>query len=152
MSRLFDKLVSFYEKLGWPMQPVPNNTILAVLYRGDNAQWDFIASSDEDNQIITLFARFPEACPPEKYPTLSEFLEKANFGMAHGAWVMDRQDGEIRYRVGVDVSKLEINDAFLESLTVYTNLTMDYYLEAILAILHQGLSAQQAYNLVFSEA
>lgn len=151
MSQLFDRLVSFYEKLGWPMAQVPNNTILSVWYRGDNYQWDFIASSDESNKIITMFARVPEVCPPEKFNTMSEFLEKANFGMTHGAWVMDRRDGEIRYRVGVDVGKIEINDAFLESITLYTNVTMNYYLEAILSIIKEEFSAQQAFSIVFPD-
>lgn len=151
MSQLFDRLLSFYEKLGWPMQQVPNNTILSVWYRGDNAQWDFIASSDESNKIITMFARVPEVCPSEKFSTMSEFLEKANFGMTHGAWVMDRRDGEIRYRVGVDVGKIEINDDFLEALTLYTNFTMNYYLEALFAIIKEGASAQEAFSIVFPE-
>lgn len=151
MSKLFNKLVKFYEKIGWPMKQVPNNTILAVWYRGDTAQWDFIASSDESNKIITMFARVPEVCPGEKFSTMSEFLEKANFGMTHGAWVMDRRDGEIRYRVGVDVSKIEINDDFLEGITLYTNLTMNNYLQAIFAIIKEGFSAQQAFNIVFPE-
>ena len=133
------------------MEQVPNNTILSVWYRGDTAQWDFIASSDESNKIITMFARVPEVCPPEKFSTMSEFLEKANFGMTHGAWVMDRRDGEIRYRVGVDVSKIEINDDFLEGITLYTNLTMNYYLQAIFAIIKEGVSAQQAFKIVFPE-
>ncbi len=151
MSQLFDRLVSFYEKFGWPMQQVPNETIVSVQYCGDNGQWDFIASSDESNKIITMFARVPATCPPEKFNPMSEFLERANFGMTHGAWVMDRKDGEIRYRVGVDVGQIEINDNLLESLTLYTNLTMNYYLEAIFAIIKEGASAQQAFNIVFPE-
>lgn len=151
MSQLFDRLVSFYDKFGWPMQQIPNQTILSVQYRGDNGQWDFIASSDESNKIITMFARVPATCPSEKFNTMSEFLERANFGMTHGAWVMDRQDGEIRYRVGVDVGQIEINDNFLESLTLYTNLTLNYYLEAIFAIIKEGASAEQAFNIVFPE-
>ena len=62
---------------------------------------------------------------------------------------MDRNDGEIRYRVGVDVGKLEINDAFLEDLSLYTNLTMDYYVEAILSIIKDNISVQDAFNMVF---
>ena len=151
MTLLFDKLARFYEKSGWEMKPVPGETILSIWYRGEKAEWDFIASSDEENKIITLFARAPKSCTPDKINVMSEFLERANFGMTHGAWVMDRNDGEIRYRVGVDVGKLEINDAFLEDLSLYTNLTMDYYVEAILSIIKDNISAQDAFNMVFPE-
>lgn len=151
MGLIFNRLVSFYENYGWSMQQVPNNTILSIRYGGDIAQWDFIATSNEDNKIITMFARVPKACPSEVFATMSEFLERANFGMTHGAWVMDRRDGEIRYRVGVDVGKLEISDAFLEDMTLYTNLTLNYYLEAILSIIEEGASAQEAFQMVFPE-
>ncbi|MEH2395776.1 MAG: hypothetical protein V7K21_30430 [Nostoc sp.] len=148
---MFDRLVGFYKRYGWPMEQVPDNTILTIRYSGDIALWDFIASSDEPTQTITMFARVPEVCPPELFKTMSEFLERANFGMTYGAWVMDRRDGEIRYRVGADVGNLAINDEFLESLTLYTNLTMNHYLKAIFAILKEGASAQATFNLVFSD-
>lgn len=151
MSQLFDKLISFYNQIGWLMKQVPNETIISVQYLGDNGQWDFIASTDESNKIITMFARVPYACPRKKFNTVSEFLERANFGMTHGAWVMDRKDGEIRYRVGVDVSYTEINDKLLQSLTFYTNYTMNYYLKAIFAILKEDISAKEAFNIVFPE-
>jgi hypothetical protein len=152
MDNQFDLLVRFYEEImGWPMDIDRNNQILSIRYQGDTAQWVFVASSDSNSETITVFARVPETCPSHCFNTMSEFLERSNFGMTHGAWVMDRNDGEIRYRVGVDVGKLEINDAFLESMTLYTNLTMGYYLEAILSIIKNGISAQEAFNMVFPE-
>ena len=117
---LFSQLVDFYQDIGFPMTHAEGTTILSARYQGKNALWTFIASSDEDNRILIMFARAPEPCPPERMAEMSAFLERSNFGMTHGAWVMDRDDGEIRFRVGVDLQHLQLYDDYIRSLTLYT--------------------------------
>ncbi|MEM7762054.1 MAG: hypothetical protein AAF298_28650 [Cyanobacteria bacterium P01_A01_bin.40] len=146
---LFDKLVAYYQSIAWQMVRVPNETIISTTYQGKNGSWVFVATSDEPHGIIVLFARYPETCPAEKYTVVSEFLERANFGMTHGAWVMDRHDGEIRYRVGVDMGNMELTDEYIQSLTTYTNMTMEYYLPGLEAVINQDLDVQKAWKLIF---
>ncbi|MEM6611761.1 MAG: hypothetical protein AAF652_05800 [Cyanobacteria bacterium P01_C01_bin.72] len=147
---LFDKLVSYYQSIAWQMVRVPNETIISTTYQGKNSSWVFVATSDEPRGIIVLFARYPETCSAEKYSVVSEFLERANFGMTHGAWVMDRHDGEIRYRVGVDMENMKLTNEYIQSLTTYTNMTMEYYLPGIQAILSKNFSPQQAWQMIFA--
>lgn len=152
MAILFNTMVAFYEKMGWPMAQIAGETILSTTYGGTVAQWVFVASVDEPNGIITMFARTPEPCPPEHFTIMSEFLERANFGMTHGAWVMDRSDGEIRFRVGVDMNGLPLTDEYLRNLTLYTNLTMERYWPGLKAIIHEGAAAATALARVFPDA
>ena len=149
MSTLFDQMVSFYERSSWPMAQVPHNTILSTTYQGENGQWIFVASVDDNTGVITMFSRAPLSCPPDLFNTMSEFLERANFGMTHGAWVMDRNDGEIRYRVGVDMEGMILTDEYLRNLTLYTNFTMDSYLPSLKAIVEAGASAKTAFEMMF---
>lgn len=151
MSKLFNQLVAFYKSINWPMEQIPDNTILSITYAGKNGQWVFVASTDEPNGIVVMFARAPMSCPPEKYTVMSEFLERANFGMTHGAWVMDRRDGEIRYRLGVDMNGLGLTFDYLRDMTLYTNMTIDQYLPGLHAIIENGVSAQEAFTLVFPD-
>jgi hypothetical protein len=94
-----------------------------------------------------MFARLPHICPPEKYAELSVFIEKVNFGMSHGAWVMDREDGEVRFRVGVDIGAMELTFEYTRSLTLYTNMTMEYYLSGIRSIIMEDKNAQEAFDI-----
>ncbi len=151
MNKLFKQMAAFYESINWPMEQIPDNTILSITYAGKIEQWVFVASTDEDNGIVVMFARAPMSCPPEKYAVMSEFLERANFGMTHGAWVMDRRDGEIRYRLGVDMNGLGLTHDYLRDMTLYTNMTMDQYLPGLHAIIDSGASAQEAFTLVFPD-
>lgn len=146
---LFDKLVTFYESVSWEMVQVEDEPILSINYNGDNGQWVFVATSADETGILVMFARYPDICPPEKHADLSEFMERANFAMTHGAWVIDRRDGEIRFRVGVDLGHMELTDIYIRNLTLYTNMTMDRYLPGLNAILEHSKSAQDAYAIVF---
>ena len=146
---LFSQLVDFYQDIGFPMTHAEGTTILSARYQGKNALWTFIASSDEDNRILIMFARAPEPCPPERMAEMSAFLERSNFGMTHGAWVMDRDDGEIRFRVGVDLQHLQLYDDYIRSLTLYTNGTMDHYVNGLQAIIKDQKSAKEAFRMVF---
>jgi hypothetical protein len=152
MDNQFDLLLKFYEEvMGWPMDIDRTNNLMSIRYQGNQAQWVFVASNDVRSETITFFARFPEVCPSHCFNAMSEFLERSNFGMTHGAWVMDRQDGEIRYRVGMDVGSTEINDDLLRSLTTYTNMTIDYYFEGLMGIIKNNLSVEEAFSIVFPE-
>jgi|AntRauTorckE5430_2_1112549.scaffolds.fasta_scaffold05062_2 hypothetical protein len=144
---LYNKLLEIYKDIGWEMEQNPNESILSVTYAGRNAEWTFVATTDELNNIIVMFARLPHICPPEKYAELSVFIEKVNFGMSHGAWVMDREDGEVRFRVGVDIGAMELTFEYTRSLTLYTNMTMEYYLSGIRSIIMEDKNAQEAFDI-----
>ena len=147
---LFDKLQQIYADIGWDMVQVPNENILSTTYGGKNRNWTFVVTTDEPNRVMAMFSRLPFSCPPERFDALSQFMEKANFGMSHGAWVMDRSDGEVRFRVGVDMGGVELNVAYVKQLTLYTNMTMEFYLPAMQAIVEDSKSVEEALDITFA--
>ncbi|MBT3219004.1 MAG: hypothetical protein HN348_07930 [Proteobacteria bacterium] len=150
MGKLFDQLVGFYEKAEWPMGQVPNEAIISTQYSGDNGQWVFVVSCDEELGTIVMFSRGPLECPPDKLGLLIEFFARVNFGMSVGAWVVDFSDGEIRFRVGLDAKVIDVSDAQLQRMTMYTVMTMDHYLPGLMALLNGEADVGQAYDLVFN--
>lgn len=146
---LFEKLVAFYETVEWPMVQVPNETILSTTYNGDNGQWVFVSSSDEAHEAIAMFSRAPDPCPPDRLPDVLRFFNRANFGMTIGAWAVDQADGEIRFRVGMDLHDIELTEDMLRRLTSYTVLTMDHYLPALQGLLQGVFTPDEAFAVAF---
>jgi hypothetical protein len=147
---LFNTLVDFYKSIPWDMAQIPNETVLHTRYKGNNEDlWDFVVASLEEENTVVMFARSPLPCPSEKFDEFSIFMQKANFTMNLGAWVMDRGDGEVRFRVGFDVGAYELTQLYLRKLTIYTNMTMETYLPGIRALIKDGKSAREAYGIVF---
>lgn len=143
MGQLFDELVAFFRKMGWPVNQVPDHPILSFTYEGGTGTWVFVASVAEETRIVTMFSRAPVACPPERMPAMCEFIVRANYGMTHGNFDMDHADGEIRYRTGVDLAGYAMNHDNLVAMARYNLASMDVYLPAIQAVI-QGTHTPEA--------
>jgi hypothetical protein len=133
---LFDVLVELYRDAGgWPVQIAEEDPILSIKYKLGDDEWVFVATVDDDDNIITIFSRVPENCPPARRAAMCEFLVRANYGMTHGAFDMDIEDGEIRYRVGTDLQDMVLTPKHLQSITNYNLATMATFLPAIRAVI-----------------
>lgn len=150
MESLFERMIAGYHSKTWQMSQLnTEDTILVTEYQGYHGQWMFFASTDEVNQLIIMFARTPESCPLEKRLIMSEFIDRANFRMTHGAWLLDHRDGEMRYRLGIDMGEMELTPQYLQDVSYYVNMTMDAYLPGIRAIIAGEADAIQACHMVF---
>ena len=147
-SMIFEKVSAIYANIGWEMTKVPDDNILSIIYGGQAENWTFVVTTDEANGLFVMFARAPFVCPADKMNELGLLLEKANFNITHGAWVMDRSDGEVRFRLGIDLGGIALTKAYIKNLTAYTNLTMEHYLPALRAIVDVGRSAVEAMEMV----
>ena len=64
MGQMFDELVAFFRKMGWPVQQLEGHPVLSLTYQGASGQWVFVATVSEETRIVTMFSRAPIACPP----------------------------------------------------------------------------------------
>lgn len=151
MNPLFDTLVAFYSTIDWPMSQVPGQTILSTTYSGQQQQWVFVASSDEAHQAIVMFSRAPLECPEDRIHEVLRLFNHANFAITMGAWVLDPGDGEIRFRVGIDVHDVPVTPELLRRLTLYTVMTMEHYLPGLQGLLSGELDAEEAWTRIFPE-
>lgn len=149
MGELFDTLKGFFDKAGWPTAIVEGEPILSLTYQGSNGQWVFIATVDEQHMVLTVFSRAPIACPPDRMAAMCELIVRANFGMSHGCFDMDHDDGELRYRTGTDLAGLSLTAGFLQAIVNYNLMTMNTYLPALQAVI-DGRQPAEALDEVMS--
>ncbi len=133
---MFEQLVSFYrDGAGWPVAVDEDNQILSVRYSHEGTEWVFVGTVDENTRIVTLFSRAPEACPADRRAAMCQQLIRLNWGMTHGAWDLDLDDGEVRYRVVSDLAGNELSPSLVQNLTNYNLATMATYLPIIRAVI-----------------
>lgn len=151
MTSLFDQLSALLRSGDWPMEQVPGQPILSVTYQAaDGEQWVLVAAADDDTRMLTLFARAPEACPPDRSAPVMEFFNRANFSMTHGAWAMDLADGEIRFRAGVDVSGRDLTGTELSAATNYVNAVMQASLAPLRSVLTGTATPAAAHEAIYT--
>ncbi|MFM2376364.1 MAG: hypothetical protein RLZZ165_1461 [Bacteroidota bacterium] len=146
---IFEQVTAHFAERKWPMQKMEGENILSCPYNGTHGTWAFVVTCDDD--VLVMFARAPRNCPPDYYDEVTAFMNRANFGMTHGAWVMDRTDGEIRFRVGADLGGLTPDSDFFQRMTLYTNFTMDKYLPGFTAVINDDATYEEAFAIVFPE-
>lgn len=147
---LFDQLVALFRHAGWPIEQVPGENIVSVTYRSGDDRWVFVAAANDDIRTITLFARAPEPCPPERMDDMLEFINRVNFALSLGAWVVDLADGEIRFRFGVDMVDRDLTGTELTAVVNYVNASMTAALPALRSLVADTVSPTAAVEMVFS--
>lgn len=81
---------------------------------------------DHERQVVVYARRGPDT-PSGVRPTMSEFVTRANRLLAVGSFDLDLDDGEVRFRVGVDVSDVELPPAIFAQMLRTVLGTMDAF-------------------------
>jgi hypothetical protein len=75
---------------------------------------------------------------------VAEFFARANYGMVVGNFELDMTDGELRYKVAVDVESLELTNTFFKNMAYTAVVTMDRYLPGIMKVLYSDIDPATA--------
>lgn len=120
MGQLFDEIVKFFEAEDWPVELQADALKLRTGYIGEQGRWRCYAVVDEEKAQVAFYSIYPEHALPERYAAVAEFLHRANFGLVLGNFEFDYDDGEIRFRTGMDVENVKVTLDLLVPL-VYAN-------------------------------
>ncbi len=133
--KLFDVMLSFFEEEEFSPQRVEDESILVMAVKGENAQWHCYAEAHEDFDRFRFFSILEAHAPPEKRPALAEFLTRANYDLPIGAFEMDFDEGQIRFRTSIDLTDVRLSHQILRNV-VYPNLLLvDLYYKGIMSVL-----------------
>jgi hypothetical protein len=141
---ILGKMLNFFTEDDWQFTKLQGEPILSMAFQGQNGEWICYAKAREEQQQFIFYSLCPTNAPEEKRLAVAEFLTRANYGMMNGNFELDFDDGEIRYKTGIDVEGDSLSFALIRNL-VYTNVTMmDEYLPGILSVINDDGSPQDA--------
>jgi len=78
----------------------------------------------------------------------SEAVQRANWGLPHGNFEFDVDDGELRFKTSAFVTAAAADIDTLETLLLANTATVDRYLPAFTAVIVQGANARDAIERV----
>ena len=135
MSAALDAVARFFVEDGWPHERLDDEpATLHTVCRGEGRAWNVYVQDREDDGVLLLYSVCPFAPDPDRRSAVAEVLTRANYGLTLGAFEMDFDDGEIRYRTGMVVDGAELTSAYVGSI-LYENVgAMSRYLEPIEAV------------------
>ena len=126
-------------------KPLPHDPrSLAIRFQGLQGEWLSVAVVREEAQEFVFYSVAPQSVPEERRAVIAEYLMRANYGLSIGSFEMDFDDGEVRFRTGLDVENDRLSSALLKSL-IYSNwVTMDRYLPGLQAVIDAQMSPSEA--------
>lgn len=126
-------------------QPMPQDAhSLAMRFQGLKGEWLSVAIVREEAHEFVFYSVAPQFAAEDRRVAVAEYLMRANYGLSIGNFEMDFDDGEVRFRTGIDVEGDRLSPALLKSL-IYSNwVTMDRYLPGLQAVIANQVSPAQA--------
>jgi len=157
---LLSALEDFLVDDGWPVADEDHGErAFAVPVEGESGRWICVAQVPPERDLVLFTSILPIFVPPDGRVRVAEFLTRANFGMLSGAFELDMDEGELRYRTsldftGADAAQLAAS-ALLRPLIrqmVYGNVVnVDRYFPGVMSVLYAGLSPTEAVARVEAE-
>jgi hypothetical protein len=118
--------------------------LVRLPYQGRAGQWNVIVKVDAAPAQLTVYSLLPLKAPEALRASTSEAVQRANWGLPHGNFEFDVDDGELRFKTSAFVTAAEGDVATLEALLLANTATVDRYLPAFTAVIVQGANAREA--------
>lgn len=134
-------------------QPLPHDPLsLAIRFEGLHGEWVSVATVREERQEFVFYSVLHQFVEEDARPRVAEYLMRANYGLVVGNFEMDFDDGEVRFRTGIDVEDDRLSEALTRAL-IYSNwVTMDRYLPGLQAVVRGEMAPNEAIEMAENSA
>jgi len=136
--RAFAILGQFLEEDGWHPQQVENRYVYTMHYSGQNGTVRCYAQVRVDLEQFMFYAVVPVKAQSETLSAVSEYLNRANFGMRIGNFELDYSDGEVRYKSSLDFEGQELSPTLIKHAIYPAVQTTDRYMPSLLSVIYGG--------------
>jgi hypothetical protein len=132
---LLTDLRALFRENGWPFSDVRGAPVLFSELSGTLGRWKFYAQVVEEQDLILLYSVCPFRVPEERRAEVSEFLTRANYGLAAGNFELDFADGEVRYKTALQRHVDGLDAATLKRAVRANGIAMETYLPGVGAVI-----------------
>lgn len=143
-SNIFETMTRFFDEASWKYIQVEGKAILQLACRGENGRWMCIAQAKDDLDRMLFFSVLETNVPENRRALVSEFLTRANYGLALGNFEMDFGDGEVRYKTSIDVAGGQLTTGMVATMVRVNLAMMDLYLPGIMSVIYGDTSPADA--------
>ncbi|MEL7039540.1 MAG: YbjN domain-containing protein [Cyanobacteria bacterium J06592_8] len=149
---MLQTMMDFFEEIDWAYDQLPDPPDTLMLYHEEPnvGGWTCYALARELQQQCLFYSECPIQIPEELWPAVSDFLMRANYGMPIGNFEMNLENGQIRFKTGIDIEGDRLSVPLFKAM-VKANLTMmAQYLPGIVLVGLEERSPQVAIESIKS--
>ena len=144
MGVLLDVAEEYLTNIGWKFEKDEDRDVIKTGVNAGNASFRLLIYSFEDKDLFTVYVVQDNNIPETKRLAVAEFIARANYGLNLGNFDMDMDDGELGYKVSIDVEKGALSTDMVGNMVGAGVTTMDKYYPGLMAVLFGNVSPAEA--------
>jgi len=141
---IIDTVHEWLVKDDWNFERDPERSLIKTGVKAKNASYRLFFDAKEEEQQLIIYIVCPNSIPMDKLLEGAEFVTRANYGLRIGNFEMDMSDGEVRYKVSVDVEGGKLGPTMVENMVDIGVGTIDKYFPGLMTMLYSGKSPEDA--------
>lgn len=146
-SSILSALLAWLKEEGITAQEDPSLHALRLGFTGEHGQWVCLALADEERQLARFYSIAPFVVPADRRAATNEYVTRVNFGMPVGAFELDLDDGEVRFKTSLALGGASASADLLAGLVWPNVAAMDRWIPGLIAVAQQGLDVDKALTL-----
>ena len=135
---------TFMDDAGWPYEVDDAGATIRAFHDGDSLTFPVYVTADDDKQQLVVYGVLPDNVGEEHRLDVGAFLAGLNYGLSIGNFEIDIEDGEVRFRAGIDVEGGTLTPAMVRSLAAACVVNVDVYAAAIGAVASGAMTPTEA--------
>lgn len=144
MAALIDIAEDYLLEIGWKFERDDDNDVIRTGVNANNASFRVIIYSLEDKELLTVYVTQDNNIPKPKRVAMAEFIARANYGLNLGNFDLDMEDGELGYKISVDVEGGQLSRDMVGNMVGAGVSTMDQYYPGMMAVLFANATPEEA--------
>lgn len=108
-----------------------NKNTLKTIVKGQEYKWDALIYNNDKQGSLMVYSMFPELIPENDRTEIARMLVKINYQLGVGAFEMDTDDGELRFRTAILYKNDLINTTLFENLFLINIRTVEKFINDI---------------------
>uniref|UniRef100_A0A7S4KBF7 Uncharacterized protein n=1 Tax=Odontella aurita TaxID=265563 RepID=A0A7S4KBF7_9STRA len=150
-GRIFKAVHKMLKGAGTKYFVDPDRDMIRMSATGKHATYNAIFDAREQKEQLFVYVCCPNMAPVDRRLPAAEFITRANWGLAIGNFEMDMNDGEVRYKVSIDVEEGEISCKMVQNMLGASTQTMERYFPGLMSVYYADKDAASAVSTVEGE-
>lgn len=135
------------EGITYQNHPLPrDSTVFSMNLTGKNGSYKTHIEVKQTQKRILTYVECPVRCPEQRRSMAAEYLMRCNFSLALGNLEVDFNDGEMRYRNGIDIEGGVLSGGMVRQLIMVGAVTMDRFFCGLMEVIYATRPPLEAYQ------
>ena len=145
MSELLAIVTGVLDGRDWIWHRFDEDSIFSWV-RTAKATYELFISADDPRNILGIYLIFPTHSPRSRCAAVAELCARASWDMSLGTIEVDFADGDVRFRVGIDVEDSRLSAAMVSGAISTGTLALDRWHDALVRVMVAGEDPAAAFE------